>query len=86
MKENNINKQIPSKEERFQQEQVELLKSCGNGADCAYAKASVYTVLLHLIQVTDLEEVLMILHNVAFDLGKREELEDLFERAKTYEW
>jgi len=31
MKENNINKQIPSKEERFQQEQVELLKSCGNG-------------------------------------------------------
>ena len=67
----------------FEKEQLKKLRE---GKELTYNDASVYSVLLGLVEDTDIEEVFMMLHNVACDLDKRKELEDLFKNAKTYKW
>lgn len=51
-----------------------------------YKNASIYTVLLDLVEGSDIEEVFMVLHNVASDLDQRELLESQFEKSKLWKW
>lgn len=67
----------------FQQKLVKKLHAVENSA---YEDAAIYTVLLDLVQESDIEEVFMLLHSVASDLGKREEIESLFDKAKNWKW
>lgn len=66
--------------------QKELLKKLRTDSGKGYYEASVYTVLLDLVEGNDLETVFSMLHNVATDKGAREELEGLYEASKKYEW
>lgn len=68
---------------KFQRKLVEELKS---NREFAYQDASIYTVLLDLVEDNGIEEVFMMLHNVATDLKKRKELESQFEKAKSWKW
>ena len=68
---------------KFQRKLVKELKS---NKEFAYQDASIYTILLDLIEGNGVEEVFVILHNVATDLKKRKELESQFEKAKGWEW
>lgn len=68
---------------KFQRKLVKDLKS---NKEFAYQDASIYTVLLDLVEGNGVDEVFMILHNVATDLKKRKELESKFEKAKSLEW
>lgn len=72
-----------TKDLKFQKEQVKNLRS---GDKYAYKQASIYTVLLDLCEGNGVDEVFLMLHNVAFDLGEREQLESKFEDAKKWEW
>jgi hypothetical protein len=72
-----------SKDMKFQRKLVEELKS---NREFAYQDASIYTVLLDLVEDNGIEEVFMMLHNVATDLKKRKELESQFEKAKSWKW
>ena len=74
---------IMAKDLKFQREQVKKLRS---QEKFAYEEASIYTVLFDLIEGNGIDEVFMMLHNVATDLGQREELENKFEDAKKWEW
>lgn len=71
------------KDLKFQREQVKKLRS---QEKFAYEEASIYTILLDLVEGNGLDEVFMMLHNVASDLEQREELESKFEEAKMWEW
>lgn len=68
---------------KFQRKLVEELKS---NREFAYQDASIYTVLLDLVEENGIEEVFMMLHNVATDLKNRKELESQFEKAKSWMW
>lgn len=72
-----------SKDLKFQRKLVEQLHS---KEEFAYQDAAIYTILLDLVEGNGVEEVFMMLHNVATDLGKREEFEKQFEKAKDWEW
>lgn len=72
-----------AKDMKFQREQVAKLR---NQEKFAYEEASIYAVLLDLIEGNGLDEVFITLHNVATDLKQRKELEDKFDEAKTWEW
>ena len=75
---------IMAKDLKFQREQVKKLRS---QEKFAYEEASIYTVLFDLIEGNGIDEVFMMLHNVATDLGQREELENKFDEAKKkWEW
>ena len=74
---------IMSKDMKFQRKLVKELKS---NKEFAYQDASIYTILLDLIEGNGVEEVFVILHNVATDLKKRKELESQFEKVKGWEW
>lgn len=69
------------KDMEFQRKLVEELNS---GKEFAYQEASIYTVLLDLVEGNGIDEVFTILHNVATDLKKREELESMFESVKNF--
>ena len=71
------------KDLKFQREQVKKLRSLEK---FAYEEASIYTVLFDLVEGNGMEEVFMMLHNVASDLEQRKELEDMFEEAKKWTW
>lgn len=71
------------KDLKFQRDQVKKLRS---QEKLAYEEASIYTVLFELVERNGLNEVFMMLHNVANDLQKRKELEDKFNQAKKWEW
>lgn len=71
------------KDLKFQREQVKKLRS---QEKYAYEEASIYTVLFDLVEGNGMEEVFMMLHNVATDLEQRKELEDMFEEAKKWTW
>jgi len=72
-----------SKDMKFQRKLVKELKS---NKEFAYQDASIYTVLLDLVEGNGVDEVFMILHNVATDLKKRKKLESQFEKAKSWKW
>ena len=72
-----------SKDLKFQRELVKKLRS---QEKFAYEEASIYTVLFDLIEGNGIDEVFMMLHNVATDLEQRDELEKQFEEAKKWEW
>jgi hypothetical protein len=74
---------IMAKDLKFQREQVKKLRS---QEKFAYEEASIYTVLLDLVDGNGLDEVFMMLHNVATDLKQREDLENKFEEAKKWQW
>ena len=74
---------IMAKDLKFQREQVKKLRS---QEKFAYEEASIYTVLFDLVEGNGLDEVFMMLHNVATDLEQRKELEHKFEEAKKWEW
>ncbi len=69
------------KDKEFQSKLVKELRKC----DC-YHGESVYTVLFELCDSTSLEEVFTMLHNVAHDMGKVEELKEIFEKSKGFKW
>jgi len=66
--------------------QRELVKKLHSKENNEYINASIYTVILDLVEENGIDEVFMILHNVAHDLGKREYLENKFEDAKNWSW
>lgn len=67
----------------FEKEQLRQLRE---GKELTYNDASIYTVLLGLVEDSSIEEVFMMIHNVASDLDKRKELESLFKKAKSWKW
>lgn len=72
-----------NKENKFQKEQLKKLRSQEKGA---YEEASIYTILLDLIEGNGLEDVFMTLHNVATDTGERKLLEQKLEESKSWDW
>ena len=70
------------KDSEFQRELVRKLRS----GETSYEQASIYTVLLDLLQGNDAGEVFMVLHNAASDLGVRDEIEGRFEEAREWSW
>jgi hypothetical protein len=74
---------IMAKDLKFQREQVKKLRSQDK---FAYEEASIYTVLFDLVEGNGLDEVFMMLHNVATDLEQRDSLENKFDEAKKWEW
>ena len=60
-----------SKDMKFQKK---LVKELNSNKELAYQDTSIYTVLLDLVQGNSIEEVFMMLHNVATDLKKRKNL------------
>lgn len=62
----------------FQKRQVEKLRS----GELKYEDAAIYTILLELLTSDSVSEVFSIFHNVASDIGKRDELEFMFDEAK----
>lgn len=71
------------KDLEFQREEVKKLRS---QKPLSYEEASIYTVLLDLVEENGIDEVFIILHNVATDLQKRKEFEDKFEEVKKWDW
>ena len=71
---------------KINEHQLKQLKDLRSGKEFSYQDASIYTVLLDLVQGSGIDEVFIMLHNVAFDLDKREEFESLFDNAKNYKW
>lgn len=67
--------------DKFQQKLVDELNK-----NEEYKKAPIYTVLMSLVQGSDISEIFMILHNVASDLDKREDLECLYVDSKNWKW
>lgn len=65
-----------------QYEQLEKLRS----GELKQGDASIYTILLDLVDDADIIEVFSILHNVATDLKQREILECEFEKSKEWQW
>lgn len=63
---------------KFQQRLVEDLR---NGK-LSYQDAPIYTVLLCLCQDSSIDEVFLMLHDVAKDTGKLKELESQIEKVK----
>lgn len=74
---------IMTKDLNFQRELVKKLKS---GEKNSYEDASIYTILFDLLEGNGLDEVFMMLHNVATDLEQRKALEDKFDEAKKWQW
>lgn len=72
-----------TKDLTFQMTQLKKLRS---QEKFAYEEASIYTVLLDLVKGNGIDEVFMMLHNVASDLEQRKQLEDKFDEAKKWEW
>lgn len=68
---------------KFQRKLVEELKS---NKEFAYHNASIYTILLELVEGNGINEVFKVLHNVASDLKKRKKLESQFEKSKSWVW
>lgn len=66
--------------------QKELLKKLRSGKKNAYEDASIYTVLLDLVEGNGLRDVVDVLHMLANDLGEREYIESLFDKTKTHDW
>lgn len=73
-----------SKDLKFQRKLVKELRN--KDKDFVYQNAAIYTVLLDLVDGNGLDEVFMMLHNVATDLGKRKKLESKFKKAKDWKW
>jgi len=65
--------------------QIGLAEKLRSG-ELSYTDASIYTVLLSLVKDSSIEEVFMILHNIASDLDERKEFEARFENAKLWKW
>lgn len=74
---------IMAKDLKFQRKQVRKLRS---QEKFAYEEASIYTVLFDLVEGNGLDEVFIMLHNVATDLEQRKALEDKFDEAKKWQW
>lgn len=67
---------------QYQKRLVERLRD-----ECpAYKSATGYTILLELVSGMGVKDVFMLLHNVATDLDKREDLESEFDKAKDWKW
>lgn len=66
--------------------QKKQLKHLRSGEKNAYEEASIYTILLDLAEGNGIEDVFIMLHNVACDTGCRKDLENQFERAKKMDW
>jgi len=65
--------------------QKKLAKQLHNN-ELPYDEASIYTILLDLVEGNGVTDIFMLLHNVATDLKKRKKLEGCFEDAKTWKW
>jgi len=74
---------MPKKDLGYQKKLVKKLRS---GDKFAYEEASIYTILLDLCEGNGLDEVFMMLHNVASDNGERQMLEDKFKEAVEWKW
>lgn len=66
--------------------QRKLLEQLRSNKENAYADASLYTILLDLCDGSGVDDVFLMLHNVAHDLDKREQLESLCEECPGWEW
>ena len=66
--------------------QRKLLKELRSGKEGSYEEASIYTILFDLVEGNGLDDVFMGLHNLASDLDRREEFENMFEEARKWEW
>ena len=64
--------------DKFQRKQIESAKS--------QMEESIYAHLAALVEQSDLNEVFMILHSVASDMGLRKELERKYEESKKWTW
>lgn len=66
--------------------QRKLVKELKSNKEFAYHDASIYTVLLDLVDQNGIEEVFLMLHNVATDLKKRKDLQSMYDESKYWEW
>jgi len=66
--------------------QKKLVKKLRSGKKYAYEEASIYTVLLDLCEGNGLDEVFMMLHSVASDIGELQILEDKLKKAIKWDW
>lgn len=67
---------------KFQKEQLRKLRA----GELSFFDASIYTILYDLVEGNGLDEVVGCLHNLAYDLGSREEIEKLFDEMKDYRY
>lgn len=65
---------------KFDQKQLEALR----GGE--YENASLHIILLDLCLDVGVDGVFMMLHNVASDMRKRKNLEDMFKGARKWKW
>lgn len=68
--------------DKFQKQQLKDFRS----GKLSYDEASLYTILLDLCKRASPVNVFVILHNVACDMGKRNDLESKFDKAKEWKW
>ena len=68
---------------KHQQKQLKELRS---NKENAYVEASIYTILLDLCEGNGVDDVFMMLHNVATDLYQRELLESKYQDSLTWKW
>lgn len=68
------------KPNKFDEKQLKHLRNGG------YEDSSVYIVLLDMCLDVGVEEVYMMLHNVASDMRKKGELEDISKKFKGFKW
>jgi hypothetical protein len=73
---------VIERNKKFQREQVRKLRA----GKTSYFDASIYTILFDLVEGNGLDEVTGVLHNLAHDLGRREELETIFDDTKKYQY
>lgn len=70
-----------AKIDKFQKKLVKKLRTSE-----VYMDADVYTILLDLSIDQGVDDVFMMLHNVATEMGKRKLLESLYKKSETWKW
>jgi hypothetical protein len=71
---------------KISEHQKKQLKDLRSYKEGAYADASIYTILLDLVEGNGFDNVFQVLHQLSSDLGEREELEKMFDVAKKWTW
>lgn len=72
--------------EKLDKFQLKQLKEFRKYEKDSYEEASIYTILLDLVDGNGIEEVFSVLHNLASDLGILDTLKSEMEKSKKWKW
>jgi len=72
--------------EKLDKFQLKQLKEFRKYEKKSYEEASIYTILLDLVDGNGIEEVFSVLHNLASDLGILDTLKSEMEKSKKWKW